>query len=61
MLQSGADDLGGTLFDGRVLPEFGAEFGQELTLDQARGITGKLLRPLRQRTTTYGEPDRKLA
>ena len=60
MLQSGADDLGGTLFDGRVLPEFGVEFGQELTLDTARSITGKLFRPLRQRTTTYGEPDRKL-
>jgi FO synthase len=60
MLHAGADDLGGTLLDGRVLPEFGVEFGQELTLDQARRITGKLFRPLRQRTTTYGEPDRKL-
>ncbi|NYF09497.1 FO synthase [Leifsonia sp. AK011] len=61
MLQAGADDLGGTLLDGRVRPEFGVEFGQELTLDHARRITGKLFRPLRQRTTTYGEPDRKLA
>jgi FO synthase len=56
MLQSGADDLGGTLFDGRVLPEAGAEFGHELTIDQARRITGPLFRTLRQRTTTYGEP-----
>ncbi len=61
MLQSGADDLGGTLLDGRVLPEAGVEFGHELTLDRARSITGKLFRPLRQRTTTYGEPERKLA
>src|SRR6185437_3343427 len=30
MLQSGADDLGGTLFDGRVLPEAGVEHGHEL-------------------------------
>ncbi len=56
MLQSGADDLGGTLFDGRVLPEAGAEFGHELTIEQARRITGPLFRTLRQRTTTYGEP-----
>ncbi|UDF14453.1 7,8-didemethyl-8-hydroxy-5-deazariboflavin synthase CofG [Antiquaquibacter oligotrophicus] len=56
MLQSGADDLGGTLLDGTVLPEFAAEFGQELTLDQAKRLTAKLFRPLRQRTTTYGEP-----
>ena len=61
MLQSGADDLGGTLMDGRVLPEAAAEFGNELTLDEARKMTAKLFRPLRQRTTTYGEPDRKLA
>ncbi|MGX5682322.1 7,8-didemethyl-8-hydroxy-5-deazariboflavin synthase CofG [Schumannella luteola] len=63
LLQSGADDLGGTLFDGRVHPEFGAEHGLELPIAAARRIVGPLFRPLRQRTTTYGEPpaDRKLA
>lgn len=63
LLQSGADDLGGTLFDGRVHPEFGAEHGLELPIADARRLVGPLFRPLRQRTTTYGEPpaDRKLA
>ncbi|MDO7882589.1 7,8-didemethyl-8-hydroxy-5-deazariboflavin synthase CofG [Salinibacterium soli] len=63
LLQSGADDLGGTLFDGGVHPEFGAEHGLELPIATARRIVGPLFRPLRQRTTTYGEPpaDRKLA
>ena len=63
MLRSGADDLGGTLFDGRVLPEAGIEHGHELTLDAARRIAHSLSRPLRQRTTAYGEPseERKAA
>ncbi|WP_309620991.1 7,8-didemethyl-8-hydroxy-5-deazariboflavin synthase CofG [Salinibacterium sp.] len=56
VLQGGADDLGGTLFDGRVLPERGAEFGRELSILEARALTKAISRPLRQRTTTYGEP-----
>jgi FO synthase len=62
LLQSGADDLGGTLFDGRVHPARGAEHGLELSLAEATRITSALFRPLRQRTTGYGEPpaERKL-
>jgi FO synthase len=62
-LASGADDLGGTLFDGTVLSPFGAEFGHELTVAQARAMTQSISRPLRVRTTTYGEPtaERKTA
>ena len=56
LLQGGADDLGGILFDGRVLPERGAEFGHELSIARARALTKAISRPLRQRTTTYGEP-----
>lgn len=56
VLQGGADDLGGTLYDGRVHPEAGAESGHELTLAVARALTRAIARPLRQRTTTYGEP-----
>ena len=56
LLQGGADDLGGILLDGRVLPERGAEFGRELGIARARSITKVISRPLRQRTTTYGEP-----
>jgi FO synthase len=55
LLQSGADDLGGTLLDGRVLPQFGAEAGHELTLDAARRLVAPLFRTLRQRTTAYGD------
>ena len=63
LLQGGADDLGGILFDGRVLPERGVEFGHELSLATARSLTTAISRPLRQRTTTYGEPsdERKAA
>ena len=55
LLQSGADDLGGTLLDGRVLPEFGVEHGRELPIAAARRIVDPLFRPLRQRTTAYGD------
>ena len=63
LLASGADDLGGTLFDGGVLSTFGAEFGHQLSIAQARALTQSISRPLRVRTTTYGEPtgERKAA
>lgn len=53
LLRSGADDLGGTLLDGRVLPRTGVEHGRELPLSEADRIARHLLRPLRQRTTDY--------
>jgi FO synthase len=56
MLQSGADDLGGTLLDGRVLPETGVEYGHELLPADVDRIARSLSRPVRQRTTTYGDP-----
>jgi FO synthase len=55
MLRAGADDLGGTLLDGRVLPDLGADAGLELPLTTARGIARSMFRPLRQRTTSYGD------
>ncbi|WP_443192729.1 7,8-didemethyl-8-hydroxy-5-deazariboflavin synthase CofG [Microbacterium sp. Clip185] len=63
LLQSGGDDLGGTLLDGRVRPEAGIESGNELPLTDAARIARRLFRPLRQRTTAYGEPsdERKAA
>ncbi|MBA4606894.1 7,8-didemethyl-8-hydroxy-5-deazariboflavin synthase CofG [Aeromicrobium sp. Marseille-Q0843] len=54
VLRSGADDLGGTLYDGRVAPEAGVEYGQELTVPAAERIARSLGRQLRLRTTTYG-------
>ncbi|SDG62031.1 7,8-didemethyl-8-hydroxy-5-deazariboflavin synthase CofG [Microbacterium pygmaeum] len=56
LLQSGGDDLGGTLLDGRVLPEAGIEYGQELPAEDAARIAARLFRPFRLRTTDYREP-----
>lgn len=57
MLKSGANDLGGVLLDGRVLPEMGVEFGKHLRRQDIDGIARALSRPTRQRTTIYTEPD----
>ena len=56
LLQSGGDDLGGTLLDGRVLPEAGIEHGLELPVADAARIAAHLFRPFRLRTTDYREP-----
>lgn len=54
VLRSGADDLGGTLVDGRVHPEAGVEHGHELTPADAERLARRLGRQIRWRTTTYG-------
>ncbi|TQJ30189.1 7,8-didemethyl-8-hydroxy-5-deazariboflavin synthase CofG [Microbacterium sp. SLBN-146] len=53
LLQSGGDDLGGTLLDGRVRPAAGIEHGLELPLTDAAAIAKRLFRPFRVRTTDY--------
>ncbi len=53
LLRAGGDDLGGTLYDGRVLPDTGIEHGQELPVDAAERIARSLMRPFRLRTTDY--------
>jgi len=55
LLRGGASDLGGLLLDGRLAPDAGAEAGLVLTLDDVTRVARELGRPLRQRTTTYGE------
>lgn len=57
LLRSGGDDLGGTLIGGRVPPAADVEHGHRLPFSEAAALTGRLLRPLRQRTTDYREPD----
>jgi 7,8-didemethyl-8-hydroxy-5-deazariboflavin synthase CofG subunit len=57
MMRCGANDLGGTLLDGRVVPWAGAEHGRELTWDTIRAMERRLLRPVRRRTTSYGTVD----
>jgi 7,8-didemethyl-8-hydroxy-5-deazariboflavin synthase CofG subunit len=61
LLRAGGDDLGGTLLDGRVLPESGIERGLEFPFAEASVRTGKIFRPLRERTTDYGEKRRTAA
>ncbi|WP_234660496.1 7,8-didemethyl-8-hydroxy-5-deazariboflavin synthase CofG [Agromyces marinus] len=56
LLRAGGDDLGGTLLDGRVLPEAGVEHGRELPLAEGARIAAALFRPFRQRTTDYRTP-----
>ncbi|WP_039394048.1 7,8-didemethyl-8-hydroxy-5-deazariboflavin synthase CofG, partial [Microbacterium mangrovi] len=53
LLQSGGDDLGGTLLDGRVKPAAGIEHGLELPVADAERIAAHLRRPFRRRTTDY--------
>lgn len=56
LLRSGGDDLGGTLLDGRVLPEAGIEHGLELPVADAARLAAGMFRPFRVRTTDYREP-----
>ncbi|WP_295840111.1 7,8-didemethyl-8-hydroxy-5-deazariboflavin synthase CofG [uncultured Microbacterium sp.] len=53
LLRSGGDDLGGTLYDGRVLPDTGIEQGLELPVPAAERLARSLMRPFRLRTTDY--------
>lgn len=53
LLRSGGDDLGGTLYDGRVRPDTGIEQGIELPVAAAERIARSLMRPFRLRTTDY--------
>ncbi|NHI15796.1 7,8-didemethyl-8-hydroxy-5-deazariboflavin synthase CofG [Microbacterium excoecariae] len=55
LLRAGGDDLGGTLRDGRVGAASGVEAGAELPVEAARALVKPLFRPLRVRTTTYGD------
>ena len=55
VLRGGANDLGGTLMEETISRMAGADHGSYKTISGLRAIAGPLGRPLRQRTTTYGE------
>ena len=57
LLQSGANDLGGTLMDENISRAAGADHGTEVTAEDFRRIVEPLGRTLVQRTTLYGRPD----
>ncbi|NQX28178.1 7,8-didemethyl-8-hydroxy-5-deazariboflavin synthase CofG [Microbacteriaceae bacterium VKM Ac-2854] len=60
LLMGGANDLGGLLLDGVLSPESGAEAYRQLSLADVRHVAAELGRPVRQRTTDYGEPAQPL-
>ena len=53
LLQSGCNDLGGTLMNENISRAAGASHGQEMTEDSFRAIVEPLGRTLRQRSTLY--------
>ena len=55
MLQSGCDDLGGTLMEETISRMAGSEHGSAKTVEELTEIAAGVGRPVRQRTTTYGE------
>ncbi len=58
MLASGADDLGGTLMEETISRMAGSAHGSSRTPAELAAIAAAAGRPARQRTTTYGSPDR---
>src|SRR5580658_2825753 len=55
VLQGGVNDLGGTLMEETISRMAGADHGSYKTISSLRAIAEPLGRPLRQRTTTYGD------
>ena len=55
VLRGGVNDLGGTLMEETISRMAGADHGSYKTISGLRAIAGPLGRPMRQRTTTYGE------
>ena len=55
VLRGGVNDLGGTLMEETISRMAGADHGSYKTISQLHAITEPLGRPMRQRTTTYGE------
>jgi FO synthase len=61
-LESGANDLGGTLMDETITRSAGAVHGQEMTPARMESIVRSIGRIPRQRTTTYGDaPEERYA
>jgi FO synthase len=61
MLQSGANDLGGTLMDESITRAAGGVNGQIFDVAQMRDLAQGLGRPLQERSTIYGQPIGQMA
>ena len=59
LLRAGCNDMGGTLMNENISRAAGANHGQLMTEESFRAIAEPLGRSIRQRTTTYGRPDRE--
>ncbi|WP_028477211.1 5-amino-6-(D-ribitylamino)uracil--L-tyrosine 4-hydroxyphenyl transferase CofH [Nocardia sp. CNY236] len=59
MLSSGANDLGGTLMEETISRMAGSQHGSAKTVADLVEIATGIGRPARERTTTYGVPERK--
>jgi FO synthase len=57
MLTGGVNDLGGTLMEETISRMAGSENGSFKTISQLAAMVAATGRPMRQRTTTYQEPD----
>lgn len=57
LLRGGADDIGGLLLDGLLMPEAGPEAGRVLDADTLVAVAERAGRAPRQRTTRYTEPE----
>jgi FO synthase len=55
ILESGANDVGGTLIDENISRAAGAEHGQKMDVTALQELVGPLGRPLRQRNTLYSK------
>ncbi|MEO6714870.1 MAG: 5-amino-6-(D-ribitylamino)uracil--L-tyrosine 4-hydroxyphenyl transferase CofH, partial [Mycobacteriales bacterium] len=55
VLQGGVNDLGGTLMEETISRMAGSQFGSRKSVDELEAIPAAIGRPVRQRTTTYGE------
>ena len=56
MLRSGANDLGGTLMEETISRMAGSQYGSAKTVAELAENAERNDRPVRERTTTYGEP-----
>ncbi|GAB91090.1 hypothetical protein [Gordonia rhizosphera] len=56
LLRGGADDIGGLLLDGDLMPSAGQEAGRVLDVESLADIAARVGRVPRQRTTGYADP-----
>ncbi|MDN5696781.1 MAG: 5-amino-6-(D-ribitylamino)uracil--L-tyrosine 4-hydroxyphenyl transferase CofH [Rubrobacter sp.] len=57
-LESGANDLGGTLMNETISRSAGASHGEEMTAEELEGVIRAMGRTPRQRNTLYGDSER---